>query len=121
MLTQDEIELVATLKTSAAFKLLLESIEAEIDTLAYKLENCVSKYEETFILSLWRASRKIYSILRSTPEHFDSLVREMEKSEVDEIQKVNIANYQAMLDWSDRLQKTHLEILNSENEEEQEG
>ncbi len=76
MLSLQEVESVAALKYETGFIILLDAIQAQIDTLADELSNVQSGTDEAHMLGRWRALRLVYGLLKGTPEEFAMRVDE---------------------------------------------
>lgn len=71
-----EILLIAHLADNQGFKLLLDAIQADMDTVLDEVEEAKTDEEERRKLTLWKAYRKVLSRLRELPESFKQLTNE---------------------------------------------
>lgn len=117
MLSPEEVELVATLRENAAFKLLLEAVEAEIDTLATKLQFASSKFEQKSTLAMWKALRLLHTILKTTPEQCVEMVNEGVKGEDDVLRAMDVDRLMQARAWAEKAEAAHKALLNFEETE----
>lgn len=74
-----EIESIAALKDSFGYKLLLDRIKAEIDTIQQEICEPGTPVNTEMIL-YWRALNSVYKVLYSYPEQMQKEFNEIKKS-----------------------------------------
>lgn len=93
-LENSEIEAIAGLKDQFGYKMLLDRVQAEIDTLHHEILEPGSKINQEMIL-FWRALNRILIILRTTPEYMDKELKQLktvyeysqEKNQLEQVPK----------------------------------
>ncbi len=88
LFTFAQLKNVAELKHNPGFLLLLDAIQARIDTLSNELTLAKSE-DESKLLAQWRAMRDIFCILRGTPEEFAMQLMENSPEHPDIIREFN--------------------------------
>jgi len=123
MLTTEEMELVASLAESRAFTLVLENLQAEIDTEADRMDSADTNEESLRRLAMWKAMRRILAILRGTPQLMSATLAEMREREAAEQQAlfaIDTENYIRALKWADKAREAHLAHIAEQEEAEHE-
>lgn len=86
-----EAEGLADLLEHPGYKLIIDRIQAEIDTLADKMHDASSKKKEVFFLANWRALRNVQRILIETPANAQTALDE-QRNWLDDAEKLGYAN-----------------------------
>ena len=79
-LTYDEAQLLSTLSTDPAYLLLLDKLQAIIDSLTDKLHLATAQ-DTANILPVWKALRTVYIELRNTPQEVVSWLENLRKAD----------------------------------------
>lgn len=85
-LTPQDIKLLAGLQYEPGFIVLLDYLQAKLDTLTDELANPdLTPEEGASKLRYWQAFREILHSIRTTPKSFEEVLRENPFSEVDNV------------------------------------
>lgn len=82
MLAHHETEAIAALKDNFGFQLLLESIQAEIDTMGDQMELLTTEGAAK-ILPRWQSMRVILKVLKSRPHEMAAQLERRDDEEAD--------------------------------------
>lgn len=95
-LTSEQQESIAELKHHEGFNLLLDAIQAEIDTVSDLLQHSKSYEMDAHHLHTWRSLRRVKQVLTEYPEFFHTQLEEDRKA-MEEITSEQIPNISAAL------------------------
>lgn len=118
-LSHIEIEHVAALKENSGYKILLDCIEEQIAEVEVDLESARSDFEQKNCLALWKALRRVLHTLKSVPENFAEAIAETKTKERDEMAEYDAQRWQEAMRWLHEEQRAHLDLLNSQNEDDE--
>lgn len=104
-MTDQEFELIASLRQDPAFLLLLDKIQARVDDLADELAYAETKHSETKLLAEWRAMRRILHELKTGPEEIGKALEEKRNEEKERLASINSVTNQKIRNVVNKLQQ----------------